>query len=81
MIIMVSTVLLLMCGVEGIEAISGSIASIGNVGPGLGAISIAGNYAMMPVAAKVIFTLDMFLGRVEIYPILITISLIFNKER
>ena len=80
-IIMVSTVLLLMCGVEGIEAISGSIASIGNVGPGLGAISIAGNYAMMPVAAKVIFTLDMFLGRVEIYPILITISLIFNKER
>lgn len=80
-IILVSAALLLMCGVGGIEAISGAIASIGNVGPGLGSISIAGNYSMMPVAAKVILSLDMFLGRVEIYPILIAISLIFKKDR
>ena len=30
--------------------------------------------------AKVIFTFDMFLGRVEIYPVLIALTLIFKRN-
>lgn len=77
----ISTVALLMCGVGGLEAVSGSIACLGNVGPGLGSIAAAGNYNDMPVIAKYIFTLDMFMGRIEIYPLLVTVSLLFKKDR
>lgn len=76
----VSTLLLLAMGVGSMEAISGPVACLGNVGPGLADISIAGNYDSLPSAAKLLLTLDMFLGRIEIYPFLITISLIFNKK-
>lgn len=80
-IIIVSSVLVLICNVPGMEAVSGSIACLGNVGPGLGAISATGNYDAMPVLAKYVFTLDMFLGRIEIYPLLIAISLIFRRNK
>lgn len=81
MIIVISVILLLTCKVGGTEAVSGSIACLGNVGPGLGEISVSGNYDSMPVMAKLIFSLDMFLGRLEIYPVLIAISMIFKRER
>ena len=76
-----SSVILLMCGVDGMEAISGSVACLGNVGPGLGSISIAGNYNEMSNIAKFIFSVDMFLGRIEVYPFLVVLSLMFKKER
>lgn len=80
-IIGVSIALLLICGVGGTEAVSGSIACIGNVGPGLGEISAVGNYDSMPVVAKLIFSFDMFIGRIEIYPLLIAVSLIFKRDK
>lgn len=76
-----STGILLMTGMEGTEALSGAIACLSNVGPGLGEISLAGNYDSVPLFAKFIFTLDMFLGRLEIYPLLIAGSLLFSKDR
>ena len=79
-IIGLSTGLLLACRVNGVEAVSGSVACLGNVGPGLQDISLAGNYSSMPMMAKLIFTVDMFLGRTEIYPLLIVISLIFKRD-
>lgn len=80
-VLFLSFVLVLICGLSTQEALSGTIASLGNVGPGLGSIGTMGNYAAMPVAAKLIFTIDMFLGRVEIFPILIVLSMIGRKDR
>lgn len=80
-IILLSASLLLAGGVGGLEAISSAIASLGNVGPGLGEVSIAGNYSAMPVFPKFILTIDMFLGRLEIYPLLVAVSLIFKRDR
>ena len=80
-ILFLATGFLLIAGVGGIEAVSGSVACLGNVGPGLGAISLAGNYDAMPVAAKLIYSLEMFLGRIEIYPVLIAVYLIFNRDK
>lgn len=79
-VLFLSFVLVLICGLNTPEALSGTIASLGNVGPGLGSIGTMGNYAAMPVAAKLIFTIDMFLGRVEIFPILIVLSMIRRKD-
>jgi trk system potassium uptake protein TrkH len=40
-----------------------------------------GNYSEFPSIAKFIFTIDMFLGRVEIFPILIVFSMIGNRQK
>jgi trk system potassium uptake protein TrkH len=39
-----------------------------------------GNYNAEPGILKFIFSFDMFLGRVEIYPVLAVISGIFNRK-
>lgn len=80
-ILFLSFVALLVCGVEIGEAFSGTVASLGNVGPGTGSLGTMGNYASQPEIAKFIYTLDMFLGRLEIFPVLIVISLIFKKNQ
>lgn len=79
-ILAISSCLLLSLGVGAREAISSVVSCLGNVGPGLGEISAVGNYDMMPVAAKLILSLDMFLGRIEIYPLIIVASMLFKKE-
>ena len=79
-IIIISLIALLLCGVELSEAFSGSVASLGNVGPGTGVLGTMGNYGAQPIAAKIIYTLDMFLGRVEIFPLMIVVSMIFSRR-
>lgn len=76
-----SFILLLICGVEVSDAFSGTIASLGNVGPGTGALGTMGNYSGFSPLVKFIFTMDMFLGRVEIFPILIVVSMIFKRQK
>lgn len=80
-IIIISILLLVLIGVDGKEALSGAVASMGNVGPGLETIGSLGNYSAQPALAKLIYSLDMFLGRVEIYPIFVAFSLIFKRDK
>ncbi len=80
-VILISFMAVLICGAEIGEAFSGTIASLGNTGPGTGCIGTMGNYSAMPEAVKFIFTADMFLGRVEIFPILIVFSMLTNREK
>ncbi len=81
LIVMLSTLLLLSLGVNGQTAFSGTVASVGNVGPALGDIGMAGNYAHLAHWVKFIFSVDMLLGRVEIYPVLVVIFLLFKRGR
>ena len=80
MLIGISTVLCMLLGDPNGHALLGSIASLANVGPSLGSIGSMGNYNAEPDALKFIFTADMFMGRVEIYPVLAVISGIFNRK-
>lgn len=80
-ILFASFILVLICGLDIGDAFSGTIASLGNVGPGTGALGTMGNYSGLPASVKFIFTMDMFLGRVEIFPILIVISTIFKRQK
>ncbi len=80
-ILILSFSLLVFCGVETEEAISGSLSSLGNAGPALGSLSSMGNYAAQPSFAKFIYSVDMILGRLEIYPVFIFFSLIFRRNR
>lgn len=78
---LLSFIIVLICGVDIGNAFSGTVASLGNVGPGIGDLGTMGNYAAMPAVAKFVFTIDMFFGRVEIFPIIIVISMIFTRSK
>jgi trk system potassium uptake protein TrkH len=58
-------------GVDGISAFSGSAAAMGNVGPGLGTVGSANNFAHIPSAGKWILSFAMLVGRLEIYGLMI----------
>ena len=70
----------MLCGTEPATAFTGVVASLGSVGPGLGELGSLGNYADQPSMAKFIYTFNMFLGRVEIFPILVVLSMIFKRR-
>ncbi|MBE6239944.1 MAG: TrkH family potassium uptake protein [Bacteroidales bacterium] len=76
----VSVILVMLCGTEPATAVSGVVASIGSVGPGLGELGCLDNYSTQPVMAKFIYSIDMFMGRVEIFPLLVVLSMIFKRR-
>ena len=79
--ILISTVLCLMFGSSGSNALTGTITSLSNVGPALGEIGSLGNFGAEPSMAKFLYTIDMLLGRLEIYPVLAIFIMIVRKNR
>jgi trk system potassium uptake protein TrkH len=68
-------ILLSMFGLPAITAISGAVATLANVGPGLGPqIGPAGNYAGLPDAAKWLLSAGMLLGRLEFISVLVLLT-------
>ncbi|MBN2773032.1 MAG: hypothetical protein JXR31_02195 [Prolixibacteraceae bacterium] len=65
-----TTLILTMMNVDSFTAFSASIATIGNVGPGFENVSSLGNFSSLPGAAKLVLTLNMLLGRLEIFNII-----------
>lgn len=80
-VIFFSIIGVLLCGSEIPEAVSGVIASIGSVGPGLAGVGAMDSYAFEPSMAKFIYSVDMFLGRVEIFPLFVVLALLFKRNR
>ena len=57
--------------------ISGTVSAVGNIGPGLGhIIGPLGNYDSLKCLSKIILTLDMYIGRLELIPFLV----LFQKD-
>lgn len=81
LVIFVSIILVMLCGTDAADAVTGVIASVGSVGPGVGELGSLDNYSSQLPMAKLIYAFDMFLGRLEIYPALIVISMIFKRDR
>ena len=61
-------------GLDLVTAAGCTIATMGNIGPGLGDIGPIDNYAHIPSIGKFILTFCMLLGRLEIYTVLILFS-------
>lgn len=66
-ILLGGTIIYTACGVDLTTAFSASIASTGNIGPGFGEVGSMSNYAAMPAVVKIVSTLQMLLGRLEIF--------------
>ena len=58
-----------------------ALTSLSNVGPGLGAIGPAGNFAGFSVLSKLLLSFLMLVGRLEIFPMLILFSPTTWKRR
>ena len=80
-LVFLSIVVVMLCGSGATEAVSGVIASLGSVGPGLGELGAMDNFSAEPALSKFVYAFDMFLGRVEIYPVLVVLSMMFNRGK
>ena len=65
------------CGVEPFDAFNAVLASINNLGPGLG--SVSSNMTAMPDSAKWVLTIAMVCGRLEIFTLLALFTPAFWK--
>jgi len=70
-IVFVSAGLLTAMGVDGLSAFSGSAATMGNVGPGLGTVGSINNFAHIPLLGKWVLSITMLVGRFEIYGLIV----------
>jgi len=68
---MVGTVALAFLGLDLLSAIGASLATIGNVGPGWGAVGPVENYGGLGSPALGLLTFLMLVGRLEIYTVLL----------
>lgn len=75
-IFLIGFIILAIIGLD-FETAAGSVATcMAGIGPGLGTVGPAGNFAHLPDAAKLLLTFLMIIGRLEIY----TIIMLFTKE-
>jgi trk system potassium uptake protein TrkH len=70
-----TTIILTAMDIDGMTAFSASIATLGNVGPGFENVSSLGNFASLPDLGKFVLSINMLLGRLEIFNILALIMI------
>lgn len=75
MLIAVASVLVLSLDrMDTVSNISGVIATLNNIGPGLEVVGAVGNYSSYSALSKCVFIFDMLAGRLEILPVLALFS-------
>ena len=72
--IIAMTMLLLVTGLDPITAITAVVACINNMGPGLGLVGPAGNFAVLSDFQTWVCTLAMLLGRLELFTMLVLLT-------
>lgn len=77
LIFVVCSIAMTALGFDMISATSSVAATLGNVGPGFGLVSV--NYASVPVAGKLILTFCMWAGRLELFTVLVLLTPAFWK--
>ena len=74
LIFFAGTFIMTLLGLDFDTAIGATIASLGNIGPGIGAVGPAENYSALPGAAKWLSSFLMLLGRLELFTVIILFS-------
>lgn len=74
-------VLIALTGPDLTTSFSAAASSFGNVGPGLGEVDPSGDYRNLPAAARAVTMVQMLLGRLEIYPVILAMSVVTLRRR
>ena len=80
-IIAVMTLLISLDGFGFATTFSAVTACMGNIGPGLGAVGPMGNFADFSLASKLLLSLNMLLGRLEIFPLVLFFTPVLYEKR
>ena len=75
------TLFLAFMGYDIVTSFSASIASLGNIGPGLSRVGAIENYSFFDPYSKLVLIFAMFLGRLEIFSVLILLYSISARKR
>lgn len=67
-------------GFDFLTAFSASVATVGNIGPGLGDVGPTDNYALFSWYDKIILSIAMIVGRLECYTVFMMLSRTFWKR-
>jgi len=65
-----SVLLLSLEGHDMVTNLTASVACISNIGPGLGLVGPAANFAFFSIPSKLVLIFEMLLGRLEIFPVM-----------
>jgi trk system potassium uptake protein TrkH len=79
-VFMAGTTILCFTGLDGKTAASSAATAIAGIGPGIGTVGPASNFAHLSDLAKVTMSVLMILGRLEIYTVLILFTRNFWRE-
>ncbi len=79
-IFFIGTFVMTLFGLDFKSAIGSTIATLGNIGPGIGKVGPAHNYAWIPDMGKWFLSLLMLLGRLELFTVLIIFTSSFWKK-
>ncbi|NCA80267.1 MAG: TrkH family potassium uptake protein, partial [Sphingobacteriia bacterium] len=74
------TILVSLEGVDLVTAATASAVTLGNIGPGLGKVGPAGNYAFFSDATKLLLSFLMIAGRLELFTVIALLFPSFWKE-
>lgn len=80
LIFVTSTVLISLMNVDIITAFTASIATLGNIGPGLNLVGPMSSYNCMPPLAKLIMIANMWIGRLEVFTVMVLFTPEFWKK-
>jgi trk system potassium uptake protein TrkH len=80
-ILIAAALMILLDGKDLLSSFTAVLSCIGNIGPGIGIVGPMGNFAGFSPAAKVVLSLCMVMGRLEIYPILLLAAPLFRGRK
>ncbi len=81
MVFIVGMLILTAMGLDILSALSASASCIGNVGPALGLLGPMNNYSAVPTAGRVVLTILMWIGRLEIFTAVVLFNPNLYKKR
>lgn len=76
----VAAMMVLAMGVDLVTGVTAVISAMNSIGPGLGAVGPAGNYASMPDGCKWVLSVCMIVGRLEIYTVFVIFTFAFWRR-
>jgi len=81
LIFVVSTFIISLFGLDFMTSVSAVAATLNNVGPGLGSVGASEPYTHLPPAVKIILSLNMWIGRLELFTVISLFIPSFWRER
>ena len=80
LVFVVGAIILLLTGIDFNTAIGASVATLSNVGTGIGTVGPGGSYVLFPLGTKWVLMLLMLLGRVELFSLITLFSRSFWRN-